>query len=638
MKHPTEQKTRRPGTLAAGLAVLMITGGLAAWSAEPKPVKPVKKTAAVPAASLAANLKEREARYLELGIEQIRRMEVKRGGLGPEFQQNLAAGALASAALAAEGAAEGKADAAKRREDAVRWAAAAIDSCSKRWQNGKCARAQLPLQRLVLQYPDALPAELRDRLRTEVSAAAPPPNEDAVRDPWSFKETENQRMVTMARSLVAHTVAGTPQSPGAKGWGAYAEAFLLAHDREGWYEGESPGYMVLSIMALLQMADHAPQPETRGLAQRQLDLIFAAWAQEQVGGYPAGPKSRTYSFWALSDRSTPWPAWTWMLSGLGNPEGMNFIDRPELAVSRYEVPESVVKLLSERRRQTPYEVKERRRIALGKRKDLDTSLYSYATPDYILGTAQSVSGMSLAVSGGQEIVATLYAEGPQFAPLYLWSRTRNTQEDRWRSWMGQDQAVGHRNVVLARLGAGEALGHAYLSPAWSQPEVLGEAGDILASRYGDTYVALVSPGGWEVAAAQERFPDYYGQSRLLKGSWVAVPRRQPATVALEVGRRAEHGEFEAWKKKVASSARLSGTAAEGAELRFAASDGTQLSFVPGQRASAAGRALEPQSYPLLEAPFLSSPGPGRWKFTFGQFSQDFERLEPGSKIPTRPAT
>jgi hypothetical protein len=607
MKHLNPSNLRRAGILAAGLAVLL---------------------AAVGAAAPKTSLAPREARYLELAVEQIQRMEGKRGGLGPEFQQNLAAGALASAGLAAEG----KADAAKRREDAVRWAAAALDSCSKRWATGKCARTQLPLQRILLQYPDVLPAELRERMRAEVSTSPPPPGAEAIRDPWSFKETENQRMVTMARSLVAHSVAGTPQSPGAQGWSAYVEAFLLAHDQKGWYEGESHGYMVLSITSLLQIADHAPQARTRELAARQLDLIFAAWAQEQVGGFPAGAKTRTYSHWALSDRSTPWAAWAWMLAGIGKPEGMNFMERPDLAVGRYEVPESVVKLLTERRKQASYEIKERRQIPLGKRKDLNASLYSYATPDYILGTAQTVNGMDLQVSGGQEIVATLYAEGTEFAPVYLWSRTNNSTEERWRSWIGQDQAVGNKNLVVARLGAGEALGHAYLAPAWSQPEVMGSTGDIAVSRYGDTYVALVSPGGWEVAAAQERFPDYYGQSKLIRGSWVAVPKRQPATVALEVGRRAEHGEFEAWKKKVAA-ARLEGASSPGAELRYAASDGTKLSFVPGQSAAAAGRAVEAQSYPFLQGPFLSSEGGGRWTFKFGSFHKNFERLEPGSQKP-----
>ena len=73
----------------------------------------------------------------------------------------------------------------------------------------------------------------------------------------------------------------------------------------------------------------------------------------------------------------------------------------------------------------------------------------------------------------------------------------------------------------------------------------------------------------------------------------------------------------------------------GEELRFTAGGGMQLSFVPGQRAAAAGRALEPQSYPLLDAPFLSSPGAGRWTFKFGPFHKDFERLEPGSAKPAR---
>jgi hypothetical protein len=608
------ERPRRAGILQAGLAVLILcltTAGLA-FSDSSRPT-----------------LTSREARYLDLGIEQLRRMEGKRGKLGPEFQQNLASGALASAALAAEG----KTDAAQRREDAVRWATGALDACAKRWGNGKCARAQLPLQRIALQYPGVLPAELLARLKTEVAAAAPPPSPEAVRDPWSFKETENQRMVTMARSLVAQTVAGNLNSPVAKGWGDYAKAFLLAHDREGWYEGESPGYMILSITALLQMADHAPQAEVRSLAARQLELIFADWAQKQVNGFPAGPKSRTYSFWALSDRSTPWAAWAWMAAGIGDPAEINFMDRAELPVSSFEIPESVVKLLTERRKQPSYEIKARRQIALGKRKDLDTSLYSYATPDYILGTAQSVGGLSLQVSGGQEIVATLFPECGKFAPVYLWSRTSNDESDKWRSWMASDRAVGDHNLVVARLGAGEAVGHAYLGPGWSRPETVGEDGNVVVSQCGDAYITLASPGGWEIAPAQERFPGYYSSSKLLKGSWVAVPRRQPAAVGLEAGRRAEHGDFAAWKKR-AASAELA--VAEGGELRFTVAGGTgdtggnQLSFVPGERASAAGRSLQPQNYPRLQGPFLSGDGTGQWTFSFGGAQRRFERLGPTS--------
>jgi hypothetical protein len=142
------------------------------------------------------------------------------------------------------------------------------------------------------------------------------------------------------------------------------------------------------------------------------------------------------------------------------------------------------------------------------------------------------------------------------------------------------------------------------------------------SRYGDTYVALLTVGGWEVAPARRRFPAHYGKGKEIAGAWVAVPRRQPAEIALEVGRRADHGNFEVWKAKVLP-ARLK---SEVGELRFTASDGTAFTFVPGERAAVAGRPLAPRQYPRLAGPFLSSPEPGHWTFAFGGLRQSFEPL------------
>ncbi|HYO13716.1 MAG TPA: hypothetical protein VE685_11030 [Thermoanaerobaculia bacterium] len=620
--------TRRRGAAGAVAALVLAGGGLAAGLAgeaqtpSPKPPKETSRPVAT------AELAEREARSLELALERIRRMDSRVPFIGA---QPIGAGALAAAALAAQG---GPA-AGALREDAARLTGKLLDVCADRWgRNEECGRAQIPLQRLVLQFPQTLPADLLARLRAEVSTAAPPPGPPEIQDPWSFQDTENQRMIRMARSVVAHAVAGTAGSPAARAWGEYAAAFLAAHDREGWYEAESPGYMALSINALLHLADHAPQEVVRERAARQLDVLFAAWAQEQVGGYPAGAKSRTSSPWALADGSTPWPAWAWILAGLGDPETINFMERPELAVAAYQVPAPVVRLLAERRRQPPYEIRERRHVGTGKRREVSTALYSYATPDYILGAVQSVADMDLRVSGGQEIVATLYAEGDGFAPLYLWSRTSKEKGKRWKEWSGRDKAVAHRNLMLARLGEGNDLGHAYLSPPWSRPE---GTGDVLVTRRGDTFVALVTEGGWEVAPAVERFPAYYAPNKLtakrLAGAWVAVPKRQPALIALEAGRRSEHGDFEAWKRRVTAKARL--RLNEG-ELRFAASDGTPLTFLPGRKAAVAGKALEPELYPPLDGPFLASREPGRWTFDFGDFRFRLEPLAPRPAMRAQP--
>jgi hypothetical protein len=358
----------------------------------------------------------------------------------------------------------------------------------------------------------------------------------------------------------------------------------------------------------------------RLLARRQLDLLFADWAQRSVDGFPAGPKSRSYIHWALGSRTTPWVAWAWMAAGLGDARRIWFMDWPEIAASGYVIPEAVSRLLIRRRSRPAYEIRARRSIAISGRRDLDTALYSFATPDYILGSAQSVDGLRLGVSGGQEIMATLYASGPDFAPLYLWSRTQNLTADRWKSWAGRDLTVGSRNVVLARLAfdpAAGATGHAYLSPPWAPPERIGE--DVLVSRYGDTYVALVTVssgvgGGWDVEPAARRFPGYYGDPAL-RDAWAAVPRVQPAAVALIAGRRAEAGGFAHWKALAAACRLLVVDGELRFTSRFTSTSGT-ITFLPGERATVDGRPLDVIS-PLLSGPYLSNLGAGRWLFAFG---------------------
>jgi hypothetical protein len=602
----------QPGGRRPALAALLALA-LAAACAPPPAARPETRWLGPEAA--------RRRLDLEIAYRQMQGFERD----GERDGGRLASGALVAAALAARGEATG--------DDAARWAEGALAACRGLWAEHACQHAQLTVQRLALQYREALPATLLPALREAAAyAPSPPPGADQIADPWKFRETENQRALGIARSLVAQAAAGTPDPAAARGWADYAVAFLAAHERDGWYEADSAGYMAISIVALLHLADLAPREEVRRLAARQLDLLFARWAQNQVEGYPAGPKSRTYVQWALGAANTAWPAWAWLAGGFGRPEDLPFLDDPELAASAYRIPAPVLRLLVLRRRQPPYEVRERRSIALPGRRRLDTALASYATPDYVLGTAQSVGDLRLAVSGGQEILVTLYPEAEPFAPLYLWSRTRNASSERWKSWAADDLAVGDRNLALARLGVGgSSTGHVYLAAGWSRPE---PAGDAVVARCGDTYVALRTigdagggPGAWQVARAAWRFPAYYADPAFRR-AWVAVPWRQPADVALEVGRRAEAGDFASWKRRAARSA----LGVQGGVLRFTASDGRRLSFLPGAWASAGGPGgsseapLRPEGYPLLGGPFLASGEPGRWSFAFGDVRLRFERL------------
>lgn len=504
----------------------------------------------------------------------------------PKDSSRWAKGALAAAALARNGF-PGAAT------DAARWTEAALDECAEAG-SFRCQNTQLTLERLILQFPDTLPAGTRERVTKAVSRGAPPPGPEQIADPWRFAETENQRVVQAARSLVAEVVAGRAESASVEGWTAYLLAFFAAHEKEGWYEAESPGYLAISMTALLQIADFAPGEELRSAARRELDRLFLAWAREQAAGFPAGAKSRTYVHWALGGVNTPWQAWAWLLAGIGDPREIRFVDAPQLATSGYRPPAEAVKILAERRLAPPYEIRSRRTLRTGHRRPLDLARTSWATPDYVLGAAQSIEGLSIGISGGQEIVAALFPEGGGFAPLYLWSRNRNPHEDRWKSWVGQDFAIADRNRVLARLGrpaGGEHpgdLGHAYLAPGWSRPVRVSDS--VVVARRGTVYAALVTAGGWQVARAAARFPDYFGGDPAYRDAWVAVPWTQPASIALIAGRRAEDGDLGSFAARVAASATLR---VIGREIELDQVGAERLAFAPGEYAFVGGRPLSP---------------------------------------------
>lgn len=530
---------------------------------------------------------ERDAASLYLYYAYQGFLRDERDDSDPKDSSRWAKGALAAAALARKGF-PGAAT------DAARWTEAALADCASE-KSFRCQNTQLTLERLVLQFPDTLPAALKERVKKAVSGGAPPPGPEQVADPWRFVETENQRVVQAARSLVAEVVAGRDESASVSGWSAYLLAFFAAHEREGWYEAESPGYLAISMTALLQIADFAPGEELRTAARRELDRLFLAWAREQAAGFPAGAKSRTYVHWALGATNTPWQAWAWLLAGIGDPRQIRFVDAPQLAVSGYRPPAAAVKALAERRLEPPYEIRSRRTLQTGRRRPLDLARTSWATPDYVLGAAQSVEGLSIGISGGQEIVAALFPEGGGFAPLYLWSRNRNPHEDRWKSWVGQDFAIAERNRVLARLGrpgggGGDLgdLGHAYLAPGWSRPVRVSDS--VVVARRGAVYAALVTAGGWQVARAATRFPDYFGGDPAYRDAWVAVPNVQPAAIALIAGRRAEDGDFATFASGVASRASLR---VVGRELELVEVGAERLAFAPGAYAFVGGRALTP---------------------------------------------
>jgi hypothetical protein len=592
-------------------AVVEIRPALALDAAARSAPDPTLDPAPPPAPPGPGELSAKALEYVERGHRQLDRLE---RGIGEMGAPRDASAGLAAAALAAHGRGEAG--------EAARHVGKAVERCAGRWHAGDCERAVLQLQRLLLQFPGVLPEELTARLRREMAAPVPPP--EAPREPWAFQPTENQRLLTTARALGAHAVGGTVESPGARAWVEHAEALLAARDEAGFYEEESAGYLGLSVESLVHLHDFAPVPRVRQLAARELHLLFARWAERQVAGVPAGARTRTYIQWALGDRNLPWPAWAWLFADVGNAETIQLGDWPDLALSAYRLPAPLVRLLADRPSFGTYEVRQRRAIDPGRRKPVDAAIYTWATPEYLLSSSMAVDGMSLAVSGGEEVPVVLLPEGDRFEPLYLWSRFGPPRGQRWRNRSAQEKPVAHRDVALASLGTAAEPGHAYLAPGWQDVEVLG---DTLVARHGGTWVALTTDGGWEVAVAQQRFAAFYGKDRRYAEARVAVPKRQPAAVALEVGRAAEDGSFAAWKERAAGRG-LEVRRAEGGEptrLSYRATDGRRLVYVPGESVTVDGEALDPRAWPRHASPFLAGEA-AAWRFALGDFEHRFAPL------------
>ncbi|MGH9360830.1 MAG: hypothetical protein ACRD2T_02870, partial [Thermoanaerobaculia bacterium] len=108
-----------------------------------------------------------------------------------------------------------------------------------------------------------------------------------------------------------------------------------------------------------------------------------------------------------------------------------------------------------------------------------------------------------------------------------------------------------------------------------------------------------------------------------RDAWVAVPRAQPARVALEAGRREEDGPFERFRERL-SGARLEDV---DGELRYRSAAGLPLAFRPGERASAGGRPIDASAYAPLEGPFLSRRRDGGWRFTWKAVRLTLPELE-----------
>jgi hypothetical protein len=125
---------------------------------------------------------------------------------------------------------------------------------------------------------------------------------------WHLHESENHHAQNVTSfwhfSRLARTRPGfrnfkysdgsTPEQQHAA-WTAYLKAYCAERGKKGLFiEVGSENYNLVTLKGFHNVLDFAEDPELRRKAAALLDLYWATWAQEQIGGVLGGGKSRIY--------------------------------------------------------------------------------------------------------------------------------------------------------------------------------------------------------------------------------------------------------------------------------------------------------------------------------------------------------
>jgi hypothetical protein len=105
-------------------------------------------------------------------------------------------------------------------------------------------------------------------------------------------------------------------------------------------------YMHETMKSVYHIYELARDAELKRLAKTFLDLFWATWAQEQLGGVFGGGAARMYMGNAILGNPL---SWAYYYLGLGHPKEPFYIDNDLFAVldSDYRVPDYIVRLAYE---------------------------------------------------------------------------------------------------------------------------------------------------------------------------------------------------------------------------------------------------------------------------------------------------
>jgi hypothetical protein len=488
--------------------------------------------------------------------------------------------------------------------------------------------------RLQDQLPDSLKQKIRQAYRERTMYRGDTENH------WVMYYTglylASQTWPNENRSQWFNGKSSTENFKEAEGW---LKRWMNITSTIGQGEFDSPTYFIVFMTPMLTLYEYAKDPVMKRKAQMMVDLLFADYAVDHLGGNYCGGHARDYPEDIINPLSAPAALWAWLYFGEPktelwsetryHPRYRGGWETVFGAVSSYRLPEVIYGIATDRSK--PYVETETKRvrnvIRFGLDKNPPVYKYMYMTGLYALGSLQGgilqpiqqhtwdityisdktnntiftlhpfYSGKELAMFFPEE-QKFLSDEVNRYHLVY-------TDPNKWNSSSPYEQTFQHKNAIIILYNIDKEAHQSHIDGFF--PKTLDERTEDpsgwIFCRAGSVYVAFFPLKSYEWI---EEKVNWRCRSTVLKNGVVA-----------EVGSSDEDGSFGEFQKRIIRSKPALNEDEKTLMVQYRTRTGDEMKFTFGGERILNGKKLDFNTYKLFNGPFIQSErGSGVVKMLF----------------------
>ena len=364
-------------------------------------------------------------------------------------------------------------------------------------------------------------------------------------------------------SGLAYNDGSTPQSYYLSST-AYCKEWLRDHARKGGLvEFSNDFYNPMTIKGVYNFLDFSDDAELRELSRKYLDLFWATWGQEQIGGVKGGGKARIYQGNYMDEGGSVYGASNqlsqifWCYTGVG-PTPEPHENTLTFLASSYRPAAVVADLGADAAGRGVYTSIERK---LGRGQYVPSMIldftqfftrYTYVSPDYVLGTFHIPATPQwnwTMISSQNRWHGAIFKSHPDARIYFQCSLPTGEIRNYNQHWSVQSknamivQKLDNSGSESTRLAKYAEAMKVWVSTA-GRSNLVERAGWVFAS-YGSAYAAIkVADGAYTWTNDADL---------TLPGQWMML-EKEYSPIVLEVARAIEYTNFTAFQDRILSNA------------------------------------------------------------------------------------